>query len=62
MGLVWGVAGLMLPLIGSIADHYSMGVSLEIVAYLTPIAGLLVFLLPNINNPIVGNREKGVGL
>lgn len=62
MGLVWGVAGLMLPLIGSIADHYSMGVSLEIVAYLTPIAGLLVFLLPNINNPIVDNREKVVGL
>ncbi len=50
MGLVWGGAGLMLPLIGSLADRYSMGVSLEIVAYLTPIAGLLVFLLPNINN------------
>jgi FSR family fosmidomycin resistance protein-like MFS transporter len=51
MGLVWGAAGLMLPLIGSIADHYSMATSLGIVAYLAPIAGLLVFLLPDINNP-----------
>ena len=51
MGLVWGAAGLMLPLIGNLADHYSMEISLEIVAYLTPIAGVLVFLLPNIDNP-----------
>lgn len=51
MGLVWGSAGLMLPIIGNIADRYSMGISLEIVAYLTPIAGLLVFLLPNIDHP-----------
>jgi len=51
MGLVWGTAGLMLPLIGNLADRYSMGTSLEIIAYLAPIAGLLVFLLPNINNP-----------
>ncbi len=51
MGLVWGAAGLMLPLIGNLADHYSMEISLEIVAYLAPIAGVLVFLLPNIDNP-----------
>ncbi|OHC02982.1 MAG: hypothetical protein A3H23_06545 [Planctomycetes bacterium RIFCSPLOWO2_12_FULL_40_19] len=51
MGFVWGSAGLTLPIIGHIADHYSMATSLEIVAYLAPIAGLLVFLLPNINNP-----------
>jgi hypothetical protein len=51
MGLVWGAAGLMLPIIGSIADHYSMATSLGVVAYLAPIAGLLVFLLPDINNP-----------
>jgi FSR family fosmidomycin resistance protein-like MFS transporter len=51
MGLVWGSAGLMLPLIGHIADHYSMATSLGVVAYLAPIAGLLVFLLPDINNP-----------
>ena len=60
MGLVWGVAGLTLPLIGSIADRYSMGVSLEIVAYLTPIAGLLVFLLPNINYPTQQISEQVV--
>ncbi len=54
MGLVWGAAGLMLPLIGSLADRYGMGISLEIVAYLTPVAGLLVFLLPNINNQGIG--------
>ena len=51
MGLVWGSAGLMLPIIGHIADHYSMATSLGIVAYMAPIAGLLVLLLPNINNP-----------
>ncbi|KKM64337.1 hypothetical protein LCGC14_1502390 [marine sediment metagenome] len=51
MGLVWGAAGLMLPIIGSIADRYSMATSLGVVAYLVPIAGLLVFLLPDINNP-----------
>ncbi len=51
MGLVWGSAGLMLPIIGHIADHYSMATSLGVVAYLAPIAGLLVFLLPDINNP-----------
>ena len=51
MGLVWGSAGLMLPIIGYIADHYSMATSLGVVAYLAPIAGLLVFLLPDINNP-----------
>ncbi len=51
MGLVWGSAGLMLPIIGYIADHYSMETSLVIVACLAPIAGLLVFLLPDINNP-----------
>lgn len=51
MGLVWGTAGLMLPLIGNLADRYSIGTSLEIIAYLLPIAGLLVFLLPNIDNP-----------
>ncbi len=50
MGLVWGSAGLMLPIIGYIADHYSMRTSLVVVAYLAPIAGLLVFLLPDINN------------
>ncbi len=51
MGLVWGSAGLMLPIIGYVADHYSMATSLGVVAYLAPIAGLLVFLLPDINNP-----------
>ncbi len=51
MGLVWGSAGLMLPIIGHIADHYSMRTSLGIVAYILPIARLLVLLLPNINNP-----------
>lgn len=51
MGLVWGSAGLMLPIIGYIADHYSMATSLGVVTYLAPIAGLLVFLLPDINNP-----------
>ncbi len=54
MGLVWGSAGLMLPVIGLIADHYSMGTSLGIVAYMLPIAGLLVLLLPDINNPTKG--------
>ncbi len=54
MGLVWGSAGLMLPIIGHIADHYSMRASLGIVAYMLPIAGLLVLLLPNINKP---NKE-----
>ncbi|MGR3175048.1 MAG: MFS transporter [Candidatus Scalindua sp.] len=51
MGLVWGSAGLTLPIIGHIADHYSMATSLGVVTYLAPIAGLLVFLLPDINNP-----------
>ncbi|MFQ5685144.1 MAG: MFS transporter [Candidatus Scalindua sp.] len=51
MGLVWGTAGLMLPVIGHIADHYSMATSLGIVAYLAPIAGLLVLLLPDVNIP-----------
>lgn len=50
MGLVWGTAGLTLPIIGHIADHYSMETSLGVVAYLAPIAGLLVLLLPDINN------------
>ncbi|MHC4269957.1 MAG: MFS transporter [Planctomycetota bacterium] len=54
MGLVWGSAGLMLPIIGHIADHYSMRASLGIVAYMLPIAGLLVLMLPNINKP---NKE-----
>ncbi len=51
MGLVWGSAGLMLPIIGHIADHYSMRTSLGIVAYILPIAGLLVLLLPNLAKP-----------
>lgn len=58
MGLVWGSAGLMLPIIGHIADHYSMATSLGIVTYLAPIAGLLVFLLPNINNPTLQLNNK----
>ncbi len=51
MGLVWGSAGLMLPIIGYIADHYSMGMSLGLVTYILPIAGLMVLLLPNLAKP-----------
>ena len=58
MGFVWGTAGLVLPIVGNIADHYSMGTSLEIVAFLAPIAGLLVFMLPNINNPTLQLSNK----
>jgi hypothetical protein len=58
MGLVWGSAGLMLPIIGYIADLYSMETSLVIVAWLAPIAGLLVFLLPDINNPTQQQSNK----
>ncbi|MFQ5963716.1 MAG: MFS transporter [Candidatus Scalinduaceae bacterium] len=60
MGLVWGTAGLMLPIIGNVADKYSMKISLEIVAYLAPLAGLLVFLLPNINYPTQQLGEQAV--
>ena len=42
MGLVWGSAGLMLPVIGYVADHYSMETSLRIAASMLPIAGMLV--------------------
>lgn len=58
MGLVWGSAGLTLPIIGHIADHYSMATSLGIVTYLAPIAGLLAFLLPDINNPTLHLNNK----
>lgn len=58
MGLVWGSAGLTLPIIGHIADHYSMATSLGIVTYLAPIAGLLAFLLPNIDNPTLQLNNK----
>ena len=51
MGLVWGSAGLMLPVIGYIADHYSMETSLRVAAFALPIAGMLVLLLPNIDRP-----------
>lgn len=50
MGLVWGTAGLMLPVLGYIADHYSMETSLRIAALTLPIAGMLVLLLPNIDS------------
>lgn len=46
MGMVWGMAGLMLPIIGNLADKYSMRTALEIVSYLLIVAGLLVFILP----------------
>jgi len=49
MGLVWGSAGLMLPVIGYIADHYSMETSLRIAASMLPISGMLVLALPNID-------------
>ncbi len=51
MGLVWGSAGLMLPIVGYIADHYSMETSLRIAASMLPIAGMLVLILPNIDRP-----------
>ncbi len=49
MGFVWGTAGLTLPIIGKLADLYSMQTALEIVVYLAPIAGILALLLPNID-------------
>jgi hypothetical protein len=52
MGLVWGAAGLMLPVIGYIADHHNMETSLRIVAFMLPIAGMLVLMLPNIDRPV----------
>ena len=51
MGFVWGSAGLMLPIVGYVADHYSMETSLRIAAYMLPIAGMLVLVLPNIDRP-----------
>lgn len=51
MGLVWGSAGLMLPVIGYVADHYSMETSLRIAASMLPIAGMLVLMLPDIDRP-----------
>ena len=57
MGLVWGSAGLMLPVIGYIADHYSMETSLIIAASMLPIAGMLVLLLPNIDRQ-ANDRSK----
>jgi FSR family fosmidomycin resistance protein-like MFS transporter len=51
MGLVWGTAGLMLPIIGYIADHYNMETSLRIAAFMLPIAGMLVLMLPDIDRP-----------
>ena len=51
MGFVWGSAGLMLPVVGYVADHYSMETSLRIAAYMLPIAGMLVLVLPNIDRP-----------
>ena len=51
MGLVWGTAGLMLPVIGYIADHYNMETSLRIAAFMLPIAGMLVLMLPDIDKP-----------
>ncbi len=51
MGLVWGTAGLMLPVIGYIADHSSMETSLRVAACALPIAGMLVLMLPNIDRP-----------
>jgi len=51
MGLVWGSAGLMLPAVGYIADHYSMETSLRITASMLPISGMLVLVLPNIDRP-----------
>ncbi len=51
MGLVWGSAGLMLPAVGYIADHYGMETSLRIAASMLPISGMLVLALPNIDRP-----------
>lgn len=51
MGLVWGTAGLMLPVVGHIADHYNMETSLRIAAFVLPIAGMLVLMLPDIDRP-----------
>ena len=51
MGLVWGTAGIMLPVIGYVADHYNMETSLRIAAFMLPIAGMLVLMLPNIDKP-----------
>ena len=51
MGFVWGSAGLMLPVVGYIADHYSMETSLRIAAFMLPTAGMLVLILPNIDRP-----------
>ena len=51
MGFVWGSAGLMLPVVGYVADHYSMETSLRIAASMLPIAGMLVLILPNIDRP-----------
>jgi MFS transporter, FSR family, fosmidomycin resistance protein len=52
MGLVWGTAGIMLPVIGYVADHYNMETSLRIAAFMLPIAGMLVLMLPNIDRPV----------
>ena len=52
MGLVWGSAGLMLPVIGYIADHYGMGTSLRVAALMLPIAGIFVLILPDIDRPV----------
>ncbi|GAX60545.1 arabinose efflux permease family protein [Candidatus Scalindua japonica] len=51
MGLVWGSAGLMLPVVGYIADHHNMWTSLRIVALTLPLAGMLVLMLPDIDSP-----------
>ena len=51
MGFVWGSAGLMLPVVGYVADHYSMETSLRIAAFMLPTAGMLVLILPNIDRP-----------
>ncbi len=51
MGLVWGSAGLMLPVIGYIADHYGMGTSLSVAALMLPIVGIFVLMLPDIDRP-----------
>ncbi len=57
MGLVWGTAGLMLPIIGHIADRCSMSTSLGMVAYILPIAGMLVLLLPNLGESAPKRRH-----
>jgi FSR family fosmidomycin resistance protein-like MFS transporter len=51
MGLVWGTAGLMLPVIGYIADRYNMEASLRVAAFTLPIVGVLVLMLPDIDRP-----------